>query len=400
VTVKLIRPGFRRHFNEELHLLYLLKPAFTCDEWRGFNLDRAIAAFGRSIRLQIDLAQQADFCEVMALDAKDFDQLRVPALHRALCSSGMLTSERILGSLLTDVLDQTEQTPEPERSAMARQLWFVWSRQALMGSAFPVEPCAENVSLLPNSQVAFEAGSICPAAADSKKTLAQYLIAVLNEDPDRACFTLLQQATPGGSRAETVPLRNSFRQATSFRCSDRRLGNRTDGLAERLLVHWQLLHKHGFELSDQLTSFYRGLFLMNECCRKLAPAEDPLRIAVEQLRAAAVFEQFRDWLPLHDWKEDVGRYAGLMLELPKRLDDLLSVTADGTPALRIKIDEPVAGKGKSKLATLQSALCVGFAALTLFVPGVTQWLAVSLGAERVVLLIVWLLLMLVLRSGQ
>jgi len=400
VAVKLIRTSFRKHLDDESHLLHLLKPALTCDEWQKLNLDHEIAAFRRSIRSQVDLAQQADFYEAMALDARDFDQLRVPALHRELCSSGMLTSGRILGLPLTDVLDQTEPTTEPERSAMARQLWLVWLRQALFGRAFPVEPRVADLSLHPNGQVAFADGSICPAAADSKKALAHYLIAVLNEDPDQACLCLLQQVTSTESHANTLPLRNSFRQATSFRCGDWRLGNRTDALAGRLFMHWQLLHKHEYELSDHLISFYRGLFLMNECCRRLAPAEDTLREAVEQLRATAVFEQFQDWLPLHRWKEDVGRYAGLMLELPKRLDDLLSLTANGTPALRIKIDEPVIGKEKSNLATVLSALCVGFAALTLFVPGVARWIGVSLGAERVVLMVVWLLLMLLLRSGQ
>lgn len=399
VTLRLIRPRLRKHFEDDLHLLHLLKPAFTCDEWPDFNLDYAIAAFERNIRSQIDLIQQAGFCEAMALDARNFDQLRVPAPHRTLCSSGMLTSERILGSPLTDVLAGTEENAELERSRIARQLWLVWLHQVLLGRAFPVEPQTDNVLLLPSGQLAFVGGSICPAARDSTEALTQYLIAVLNEDPDQACLALLQQSTPTESQAGSMPLRNSFRQVTSLRYGDWRLGHRTDCLAERLLVHWQLLHKHGYKLSDPLTSFYRALFLINQCCRQLVPDQDLLRVAVEQLRATLVFDQFREGLPLHDWKNGLGRYAGLMLELPKRVDDLLSVAADGTPVLRIKIDEPVADNRKSKLAEILLILCVAFAALMMF-PEIMPPLSSSLRTERAVLIVALLMLSFLLRSER
>jgi ubiquinone biosynthesis protein len=398
VMVSVLRPDFQLHFEEELELMSLLQPAFTCSEWPELNLDDEVRAFARSIRTQSDLAQQAVFLEALALDANDFDLLRVPDLHRPLCSSAVLTTGCSSGSSVIELLEDKEHAGGRERYATARQLCLVWLRQALFGRAFPVELRPEHMFVFSGGQVAFQPGALHEATQDSKKNLFQYLTAVLAEDPDQACYCLLRQATTMERNADTESLRASFRQVASFHCGEWRPGSHAAGLAERLLLHWRLLYEHGYQLQDQLANFHRALFQMTQCCHRLTSTGDPLREAAEQLRVINVVDQFRHLPPMNNWKGDLSRYATLMMELPRRLDEFLSLTAAGTPRLHVRIDTPRAEKRRSGLPNYAMALCGLLAAAAIVVPRAFRPLIAALGMDRTMMLAIWLLFIFLLRS--
>jgi predicted unusual protein kinase regulating ubiquinone biosynthesis (AarF/ABC1/UbiB family) len=395
-TVTLVRPDFQARFAHDLQLIPLLKPAFTCSEWSGLTLENEIASFARCVHGQSNFVQQADFVEALIVDAASFDRLRAPDLYRPFCASGILTMGRTLGSPLTDIFDRAESLDAPGRYSMSRQLWLVWLRQALFGRAFPVEPNPQSVSVFPSGQVGFDPRSCCRIAADSKKSLVEYLLAVVAENPDQACLALFQQVSPTRA-SDPEALRNSFRQATTFRRGEWQLGSRAQGLSYGLLLHWRLLHEHGYQLQDDLASFYRGMFLMSRCCEKFASQGDPLHDAAEELRVMAVFDRFRELPPLNNWKGDFSRYAALMMEAPRRLDQLLAVTADGKPVLHVTIDEPVSQKRRPDLATLVTVLCVILAALAVLDPAAFRRLTNALGTDRTMMLALWLALILALR---
>jgi ubiquinone biosynthesis protein len=399
VTVTLVRPDFREHFERDLRLVHLLRPAFSCTEWSGFNLENEIVAFARCVRSQIDFCQQADFIEALALDASDSDLLQVPDLHRAFCRSAILTVGRNFGSPLCDVLDHIQHLSPPDRYAMSRRLWLVWLRQVLFGRVFPIEPRPAAIAVFPSGQVGFEPGPCCRGASDSKRALLEYLIAVIGENPDQAFCALLQQVTPA-QNSDPRALRNSFRQATSFGPGEWQLGSRAHGLAQRLLLQWRLLHEHGYQLQNHLASFYRGLFLMSSCCGRFEAAGDPLQDAAEELRVMAVFDRIRELPPFHDWKGDFSRYAGLMMELPDRLDQLLSVAADGKPVLHVKFVEPPEKRRHLDLAMLMTAVCVVFVTLPLFDPGLIRLLNNASGTKRGLIVAFWLVFILALRWGR
>jgi predicted unusual protein kinase regulating ubiquinone biosynthesis (AarF/ABC1/UbiB family) len=399
VAVTLVRPDLRKYLDGDLQVLRLLKPAFTCAEWPDLDFEFEVAAFARYIRRQCDFLQQADCLETLALDARDFDGLRVQDVHRSFCTSMILTTDRNVGSPLKDELDHAEHLCAPDRYAMARQLWRAWLRQALLGRVLPIEPRADNISAFSSGQVSFESGSFCRASAGARKSLVEYLTAVLAENPDQACLSLLKQVVPATRNTNAEALRNSFRQATDFRRDEWQVGSRAQGLTKRLLLHWQLLHRHGYHPVDHLTSFYRGLFLMSDSCQKLTSEGDPLQEAAEELRVMTVVDRFRELPPLNDWKADFSRHAALMMELPRRFDDLLTLTADGSPGLRVKIDAPARPARKPGLSTL-IALCLLLAVVATFAPGEMRQLANALGTERSMMLALWLLFVFVLlRSG-
>jgi ubiquinone biosynthesis protein len=366
VTVRLLRPHFRAHFEEELGLLPMLREAFSCPDWPEMNLEKEIAAFANSIRLQTDFIRQAEVLEALALDAKDFESLRVSDVHREVCASAVLTTGRSVGSKLVDVLAHGEPSQATAGYEVARQLCLVWLRQVLLGRAFPVEPRAENVLIFPNNQVAFPCGPFCTPTLEARKGLGEYLNAILAEDPDQACFALLKQVTPEARKTRTEALRSSFRQAVAFRCDEWQSVDRTHGLAQQLLMHWRLMREHGYQLPDHLIAFFRGLFLMTECCHQVTSVRDPLREAAEEVRVMAIVDQFRDIPSLEHWNGELSHYTALMMEMPKRLDEMLTLMADGSPRLHLKIEEQPGPRRRLKAGTTMVILCILLTAISFF----------------------------------
>jgi ubiquinone biosynthesis protein len=358
VTVMLVRPSFQLQFEEELDLLPLLRGAFSCAEWPKLRLEDEIAAFAHCVPSQTDFIRQAEVLEALALDAREFESLRVSDVYRPVCTSVVLTTGRSIGSKLVDVLGHMEQSQPTEGYGMARQLCLVWLRQVLFGQAFPVETRAENVLLFPNNQVAFYGGPFCSLTPEARKDLGEYLNAVLAGDPDQACFFLLKQAKPAARKTGTEALRTSFRQAVTFRYGEWQSVGRTQGLPDELLLHWRLMREHGYQLQDHVVAFFRGLFLITECCHQLTSVKDPLREAAEELRVMTVVDQFREMPPMKNWNGDLSRYATLMMEMPKRLDQMLTLMADGSPRLQPKIEDPREPKRRQKAASAMMMLCV------------------------------------------
>jgi hypothetical protein len=99
-------------------------------------------------------------------------------------------------------------------------------------------------------------------------------------------------------------------------------------LAEHVFVCARHARACGFLPRPQLLAFYRGLASVATAARRLAPREDVLLEALQEVRVLAGYSQLREALSPR-WSEDWGRYAMLMSELPRKVDELLTMAAAG-----------------------------------------------------------------------
>src|SRR5262249_43072744 len=67
----------------------------------------------------------------------------------------------------------------------------------------------------------------------------------------------------------------------------------------------------------------------------LAPSHDPLLEGLEDLRLNATLAQFRELFGLQHMGESADKYAAVFMELPKRLDQALTLAAEGRARDRI-----------------------------------------------------------------
>jgi ubiquinone biosynthesis protein len=380
VAVKVIRPEWQEQFELDLELLTIVSVAFTNEKWHDAAVDNAIADFRHSLDQETDFTRHLKVFEDLAQDANECQILRVPVVYKDLSSSQIMTIEQVAGFTLeeaiavfgrgrSDILATADVTSagrglDPEN--LARCLCQLWLRQALLGSWFPADLRPEGVVVLPNRELAFTSCDFARLPSDAKKNLWNYLIAASTEDPDKACAFLLREMITGETSFDEEELRHRFRGVVPFRDGGWSSNGDCRSFAEHLFVHWRLLSERGLRSQPHLPAFYRGLFQTAAQARQLAPNSDPVLAGLHDVRTNEMLTQFRDIMGLPHLSDQLDRYATMMMGLPQRLDDVLTVAAEGSARVRFQATEaPTQHQQKNRSAVVIALLLV-LAAIVLF----------------------------------
>jgi ubiquinone biosynthesis protein len=342
VTVKLVHPEARESLHYDVELLQLLNRVLVGATWTESKVERAIDDFSATLQQRTDLTAQARAVATLSQDAEVFGILRAPVVHQELSTSRILTVERLSGESLEEVMmhlpggkQMAIAAEDEERHSLARRLCVAWLRQALLGSVFPVEPAPANITILPHQQIVFNDGAFATLPLEAKANLWDYLIAVVTENPDRACASLLKEMQTEKQQVGEDELRQRFRQIVPFRDGEWTYGD--NHIAEHLFLHWKLASDRGYRPRRNLPSFYRGLFTIVNVAYRLAPQVDVMREAFQDVRILAGVEKFREMLSTDQFGDQMDKYAAVSLELPQRLDEALTLMAEGNARLQLNV---------------------------------------------------------------
>ena len=203
-----------------------------------------------------------------------------------------------------------------------------WLRQALLGRVFPVGVREAGIRVLENGRAAFLGGAFARLLAADQAGLRGFLIALACREPDDACSFLLREMIREPEASEEA-LRLQMRQIVPFR--DGAWSASGESLAEHAFVCIRQARACGFRPRLQTAVFYRGLASLAAVLRQLAPDGDVLLEALQEVRVLSSFSQVREAMsPLSPgWNDQWGRYALLMSELPRKMDELLTLAAEG-----------------------------------------------------------------------
>jgi ubiquinone biosynthesis protein len=412
VTVKVTRPEWQGQYEFDIELLPLLKSAFSGNEWGHLSIENAITDFRYTLEEQIDFIQEIKAFEELTQDAKDFEFLRVPLPFRDLCSSKVTTIEQLPGLCLQDMIILFERRESGEHAAtdvvsedirldandLARRLCLVWLRQVLLGSWFPAELHPKKIVVLPNRQIAFTGGEFARLSSDAKKNLWQYLIATSTEDPDKACSCLLEEMMQEGRLFDEEELRHRFRGIVPFRDGGWSTSGDSRSLAEHLFIHWKLASERGLRPQRHLLAFYRGLFQTMAHARRLTPHTDPLLDGLQEVRTTEILAQFRDMVRLSQLSDNLDRYAAMMMGMPQKLDEVLTLMAESSARVRLQGSGESGHRRQQDSSAVVMALLLALAAVVLLSHHVAASAAGGLWLERITALAFVLLGALLLRA--
>jgi ubiquinone biosynthesis protein len=391
VLLRLVRPGAAEAAEADLERLPLLAGAFAEHGWSSGWLDEAIAGFWRSLRDEADLAAAAGALELLALDAESFGLLAAPEVHRDLCTPRLLVVGDPGGTdLALAIAEARAGRDAPRRRELARLVCVAWVHQALAGRVFPVGLAETGARVLAGGRLALLGGSFARPPAVDQANLRGFLVAMAVREPDDACSYLLREMTPEGPEAAEETLRLQWRQVVPFR--DGAWTAAGTSLAEHVFVCARHARGCGFRPRSQLLAFYRGLAAAATAARRLAPEEpehprrpgdprdsepphppqlpqlpqdDALLEAVNEVRVLTGFSQVRDAMS-PPWTDQMGRYAALLSELPRKMDELLAMAAESDPrSARAAAERPVRREESSHLLVAGALLVLGALVLIL-----------------------------------
>jgi ubiquinone biosynthesis protein len=326
VTVKLVRPGVEDRIACDLDLLPLLQGAFVSAGRPDFPLPATIADFRQGLALEMDLSCQAEAMETLG-EPSGSGPLLAPKIFRSLAKSRTVTFERLEGTALADLAQPWQGTSgSTSLRSLARRLCTAWLRQALLGRTFPAALRSTEILALPDGRIAFIGGSFAPSSSSLQSNLERYLAAADRNDPDEVCDALLQGMAKEGTD-DSRELRLRLRQAAP--CQDGAWSTGGESLAEQLFLHWRVAREQGYRPRPPLLAFYRGLFSLALTARQLDPEGDTLRESLAEVRLLANADQLRAMLSLREMRQSLERHGVLMMELPQKLDEALTLAAEG-----------------------------------------------------------------------
>ena len=406
VVVKLIRPEAEQRFLHDVELLHLLKDALGGLTPGGAAFGSAVSDFVGALGQQLDFTHEAKALETMARDAEEFETLCVPEVRRALCAQRVLTVEELNGFRLDGAepfaasAGARRGLPSgTDRTNLARLLCSAWLRHALLGRAFPVEPRPANVRILSEKRIAFTGGLFASLPAESQSNLWDYLSATAAENPDHACSCLLREVRREGT-ADDEELRHRLRQVVPFRDSEWYRNDDVDQLVEHLVVHWRAATACGYVPQPPVPSFYRGLFAVADTARRLSPAGDPLLEGLQDARLLASMGRVREMLSPGQFGNHLDKYAALMVTMPQKLDEMLTLGSEGGARLKLRVPETTSHRRREKSSTIVAALLLLLAAAAMLLPQVTASLPSKEWAGRVNAVVFVLLGAMVLRAAS
>jgi predicted unusual protein kinase regulating ubiquinone biosynthesis (AarF/ABC1/UbiB family) len=376
VIVKVIHPELQDSLSCDLELLPVLQSAFAGMLWRGTAIEDAITDFRRTMQWHMNLLSGVKVFEMLARDAQEFAMLHVPAVYKELCSAQMLTIEEVPGTSLREMMTSYEQIERGRESLVlgdtgiephtfARRLCMVWLRQALLGKQFPVALRPEDIVLLPTQQIAFTGGVFASMPADAKKNLWHYMMATSTEAPDRACAALLREMEQEGQCIDEEELRYRFREIVPFRDGGWRGSSDSSSLTEHLFVHWKLVSERGLRPQRHLLCFYRGLFQTLALVRQFAPDRDPLLEGLQDVRTIVMLDQFQEMLEWHTLSDRLDKYSTMMMELPHKFDNALTLMAESHTQLPLQGARSAPHHGQPNSSAVVMALLLMLVAVVL-----------------------------------
>lgn len=327
-------------------------------------VDAAIADFRNRFNLWRDCRRRLP----MTLEAAERMESGAPVVvarpRLDLCSRHVFVSD--------DPLDSAEMpadvaSPWERPADRALELISTWLRQAVSGAVFPV-PAAGDVVGPGGRLVATGTLARLPAATGSH--MVTYLLALVGDLPDRSWAALALELTPLRNAAPQAEVARAFRCLVPFR-DDRSCDSGSD-VADHAFLQWRAATKHGWLPSPDLVPFYQGLFAVVTAVRDRAPGRDLLAEAARGLRFEAGVRQFDEWTRGIDVMNAMERQMMLMLQLPQKLDQLLTIAADGAVRVQLVTAEDRGAGRRSRAAAVASILLVA-AAVALLAGAAVPW---------------------------
>jgi len=396
VIVRLVRPELAAELDRDLDLLPLISPALAAGKEGGAWIGSAVDDFALAMVAEADLARQAAAFELLRQDgAASGLAFSAPRIVPSLSGLRVLTCEALPGAPLEDFfpLDSSAEgwraAGGPAPGGIAVRLCQACLRQAFFGQAFPVELKAGEVRILPADRIVWTGGTFAALPAAAKETLWEYLLAAAAQDPERACAALTREMDGGPAGGEGLYQR--LRQLVPFRDGG---WAATDDLAGYLFLHWCCAAALGYRPRPHLILFYRGLAKLAVVARRLAPGRDSLRAGLEGARLAAGLGEVTQLFESDQVKVILGSYAAAMLAMPHRLNELLTLAAEGRASIKLEMVEQPAERRRKDLSSVALAALLAMAAVALLAhyltPALGPWVdriaAVLLAALGVFLL--------------
>jgi ubiquinone biosynthesis protein len=355
VVVKIMRPGIEETMERDLAALKLLADLAQrrTPFGRSVRSGETLEQFAQSLRAELDFRREADAMTEMAARLDRKAGVRIPAVHRSLCTRRVLVQERFEGRTVSDSagLDQSGFN----REALADQLLRSTLDQVMTLGFFHADPHPGNVFVLGDGSLGLidfgATGRLDPiqqsAVVDMMLAITRRDVRLLHDGVERITSTV----------ESTSP--DELERALSRLMADHvRPGSTIDPSVMQHLV--KTLADFGLHLPTDIVLLSRALVTLDGTLRVLCPGRTLMSALLGLLESPTESLFDRNEMIRNELISALPR----LRKLPEQVDRILALTGRGELRLRTVIDED----GRRILRTLVNRiLLAGIGAALLLV---------------------------------
>jgi len=331
VVVKVQRPHIEATMERDLAALALLADLAQRRTPFGSGLRSGdmLAQFAQGLRAELDFRREADSMAEMAARLDGATPVRVPALHRHLCTRRVLVQERFEGRTVSSTAWPDELGLD--RAVLGDQLLRSMLDQIMRLGFFHADPHPGNVFVLEDGTLGLidfgAVGRLDPiqqaAIVDIFVALARRDVGLLRDGVERVANV-----------SEMTSAAELERSLARLVAEHVRPGGTVDPTVMQELV--VVLSEFGMRLPTDVVLLSRALVTLDGTMRVLCPGRSLMTSAIEMLEtpnATPVFD--REELV----KEELLALLPHLRRIPERVDRILSLTGRGELRIRTVTDE-------------------------------------------------------------
>jgi ubiquinone biosynthesis protein len=296
---------------------------------RGVRSGEILEQFAQGLRLELDFRREAEAMVEMAANLDGRGSVKVPTVHRQLCTRRVLVQERLEGCTVADLkaLDESG----VDRAALAGKLLRSMLDQVIRHGYFHADPHPGNVFALPDGELGLiDFGAMGRLDPIQQSAITDIFFAMVRRNVGLLCDGIERIADVD----ETTSRGELERAMARILAEHGRAGGTMDPRAMQDLVG--TLSGFGVRLPTDIVFLSRALVTLDGTLRVLAPGLSLMGAVAELVEApgsSAVFdrnEMIRD---------ELLAILPYLRKLPDRVERILTLTARGELRVRTVTDE-------------------------------------------------------------
>jgi ubiquinone biosynthesis protein len=332
VVVKIRRPGIRAVIEADLRLLERLAgmAAHRWPELRPYGPVALVQEFGRSLRRELDLANECRQAERIAANFADRPEIVIPQVYWD-WTHERVNVQAFVDGLPGDALDRAEREGL-DRKLLARRGAKAVLKMVVEDGLFHADPHPGNVFYLPGNRIAFiDFGMVGRLSGQRRDELLKLMLGLVQRDAASVADVLLEWAD--GSAAQEMQLNGDIE---AFVDAYHGVPLAQLSLAAMLADVTDILRRHRLSLPSDLALLIKAFISTEGMGRGLDPQFHMAAEALPLLRRALRARYHPRALVLRGWRS-LSRMADLLSSVPDDLARLLRSVRHGGVQVHVEV---------------------------------------------------------------
>lgn len=408
VAVKIQRPNIEKVIKTDLEILQqLAQTAELRMDWAArYQIGEIVKEFSKTLMAELDYTVEGQNADKIAKQFKDDPTIRIPAVYWNYTTKKVLTLEYVEGIKMNEF--KKLYLNGYDTKLLAERIANSIFHQILIEGFFHGDPHPGNITALPNEVVGFiDFGMVGRLTPEMKRDFASLVIAMMRQSTDG----IIKAITRMGLVPEDVNMSRLRIDVDRLRDKYYDVPFSQVSIGEAVNDLFSVAQKHRILIPTDLSLVGKSLLTMEGIVAKLDPDLSIIKIA-EPFGRKLLKERYQPKKVAESAFNQGIEYSEILLDLPKQLQELVSLARKGKLPLEISVPQAAIFVRKLDRMSNRLSFSIGLLSFSIIMVGLiigsaireqssVLWKipAVEVGFMVALLLFVWLILS-IFKSGR